>query len=218
MAVQIAVANHKGGCGKTTLASHLLWWAAKHKLRAHGVAIDPQGNLIQRIINDPRLQRERVYRSDDWLELTYSPNTAPGGTFNADVVVFDFPPGFDICNIIQPHLWLVPVDGREAVDGLMTALRTMKVAAGGLGVYAVPNMLDGAGRIPVNAVRDALGKVSGIKVWPASIPDSGTIQRSAEFRAPTWRIPNGAGSAGDEAMQAFCTEVFRLTGLTRRGR
>lgn len=100
----------------------------------------------------------------------------------------------------------------------MTALRTMKVAAGGLGVYVVPNMLDGAGRIPGNAVRDALGKVPGIKVWSESIPDSGTIQRSAEFRAPTWRIPNGAGSAGDKAMKAFCTDVFRLTGLTRQGR
>lgn len=104
MAVQIAVANHKGGCGKTTLASHLLWWAANHKLRAHGVAIDPQGNLIQRIINDPRLQPERVYRANEWLELTYSPNSAPGGAFSADVAVFDFPPGFDICNILQPHL------------------------------------------------------------------------------------------------------------------
>lgn len=218
MPVYVAVANHKGGCGKTTFASHLLWWATDHRIRAYGVSVDPQGNLIQRVINDPRLQRERTYRASDSVELIYSPNVMPTSLQNVDLVVVDFPPGFDICSIVQPHMWLVPIDGREAVEGLMTALRTMKVAAGGPGIYAVLNMLDGAGRIPVSAAKDALSKVPGLHVWPYLIPDSGTIQRSAEFRAPTWRIPNGKGSAGDAAMQKFCADVFAKLGLGRRGR
>ncbi len=218
MPVYVGVANHKGGCGKTTLASHLVWWAAEQKVRTFGVTVDPQGNLIQRVINDPRLQRERVYRASDCLDLTYSPNVMPASLPNVDLVVVDFPPGFDICNILKPHMWLVPIDGREAVEGLMSALPTMKITSGGAGIYAVLNMLDGAGRIPVSAARDALSKVPGLNIWPDAIPDAGTIQRSAEFRAPTWRIPNGKGSAGDAAMQKFCADVFKKLGLSRKGR
>lgn len=218
MPVIVAVANHKGGCGKTTLASHLIWWGADQRVRVFGVSVDPQGNLVQRVINDPRLQRERTYRYSDTVELMYSPNAMPPSLPAVDLVVVDFPPGFDICGIVQPHLWLVPIDGREAVEGLMTAIRTMRVAPGGHGVHAVLTMLDGAGKVPVGAARDALSKVPGLQIWPQLIPDSGTIQRSAEFRTPTWRVPNGKGTAGDVAMQKFCADVFSKLGLGRRGR
>lgn len=218
MAIQIAVANHKGGCGKTTIASHLLWWAAAQKIRCHGIAVDPQGNLIQRVLDDPRLQRERVYRANDWLDLTYSPNALPASVPQSDLIVLDFPPGFDICNIARPYLWLVPIDGREAIDGLMTAVRTMQVGPGGQGVCAVLNMIDGAGRLPVNAAREALGMVPKLKLWPDPIPDTAVIQRSAEYRRPTWLIPNGKNTAGDVAMRKFCAGVLSLVGLGAKGR
>jgi hypothetical protein len=72
--------------------------------------------------------------------------------------------------------------------------------------------------MPVTAARDALSKSPGVQIWPEMIPDSGTIHRSAEFRAPTWRIPNGKGTIGDVVMQKFCTDVYSKLGLGRRGR
>jgi hypothetical protein len=209
----VAIANHKGGCGKTTLASHLAWWAEENKIRTFGMTLDPQGNLIQRVINDPRLQPERTYRFGNFVELMYSPNAVPSVLPRADLIIVDFPPGFDICGLVQPHLWLIPVDGREAVEGLLTAMRTTKLASGGVGIYAVLNMIDGAGRGPLDAARDALKKVPGLQFWPQEIPDTGTIQRTAEFREPTWRVPNGKGTAGDTAMRKFCADVFAKLGL-----
>jgi hypothetical protein len=70
----------------------------------------------------------------------------------------------------------------------------------------------------VNAVREALGMVPKLRLWPDPIPDTAVIQRSAEYRRPTWLIPNGKNTAGDVAMRKFCAGVLSLVGLGAKGR
>ena len=42
---RIAVYNHKGGIGKTTIAVHLAYYAEELKIRTFATCIDPQGDL-----------------------------------------------------------------------------------------------------------------------------------------------------------------------------
>jgi hypothetical protein len=94
--LEVGFANDKGGCGKTTGAAHLLWWAEENAVPAVGVTVDPQGNLIQRLLDDPRLQPDRRFRYGKYIELVFSPHHTPElHTQGQRLVVWDYPPGLN---------------------------------------------------------------------------------------------------------------------------
>jgi cellulose biosynthesis protein BcsQ len=212
----IAIANHKGGCGKTTLASHLLWGAAQRKIPTLGITLDEQGNLIKRLLHDVAIQADGRYKAGEFVQLLYSPNSMPEVSTMAGsvaLVVVDLPPSFNRCRDIVPHMWHAPVDCREAIEGLLAALPAMKVADGGAGIFAVFNKYDTVGVHPLGAAQEALSKIKGIEVWPQTIPNSTTIQRSNEYFVPTWEVPYGKGTTGDRVMQAYVDETLRKLGV-----
>lgn len=45
MAIKVAIANQKGGVGKTTISLHTLWAAVKQGLRVLAIDMDAQGNM-----------------------------------------------------------------------------------------------------------------------------------------------------------------------------
>ncbi|HMR01786.1 MAG TPA: ParA family protein [Candidatus Competibacter phosphatis] len=48
----LAIANNKGGCGKTTTADHLSYLLSAQKIRTLMIDLDPQANLTQRYLLD----------------------------------------------------------------------------------------------------------------------------------------------------------------------
>lgn len=217
--IHVGLANDKGGCGKTTLATHLCWWAEMNQIPTLGITTDHQGNLITRLLDDPRLQAERTYQFGKYVELLYSPHYIPQGEdHDKQLVVWDFPPGNYHYQGLALHMWIAPIDSRDALEGLFSSLaqRSFRVKPGGPGIYALINMYDGSGIEPVEAARDALRATSEVSLWPYDIPDSNPIQRTGEFRKPVWLVKKGMQTKGDLIMQKFCYDVFKRLGLKQK--
>jgi cellulose biosynthesis protein BcsQ len=216
----VCFANYKGGCGKTTLAFHVVCRASHHGISTLAITLDPQGSLVKRLVEDVALSGDNYYKVDEYVDALSSPNEydIDEDEDEHDLIVVDFPPAFKDCDLVVPDLWIVPVDCREAVEGLMTARPEMQIRAGGVGIYAVMNKYDTAGRMTIKKAQEAISMMKGVKEWSYQIPTSGTIQRSNEYYSPTWALAVGHGTKGDQIMIQFCDDVLELLGFLRKGR
>jgi len=211
----IATHNHKGGCGKTTLAAHIVHHALEKGLHVLAVDLDRQGNLIKWLSRgDQILEDGALCRLGDGGNVLYSPDMFPEGQFkNLDLIVTDTPPAAEIPSRLKPDVWLTPIDSRMAAEGAANVL--IDVARKGdqrAPVRLVLNGCEEGGLMAARNLRVALDELiretrGFVDVYPEEIPRSGAIKRAGERFTPAWKVPFGAGTGGAEAIRRLAEWV-----------
>lgn len=214
MSKTVAVYNNKGGVGKTTIATHLAFRSVHHGIKTLAVGIDPQGDMFEIISGGDTPKPEgAIFEKNDRLTCLFSPNNFPRLP-NTSLVVCDCSPAINVALAAKPDLWLAPVDGRLALMDLSNVLDDLHASGGE--IWVVMNKLDSAGKRVMNAAKNALNKLPGVKVWPNQIPDSAAIKRTTEYLRPITDVPYGEGSDGETALNELCDAVLAQLGLLRR--
>ena len=184
----VAVWTHKGGVGKTTLAVHLAYWAARTQRRCLLVDMDRQGNAIEWLGGD-EVQPVRpgtVIDRSPLLSVLYSPD-GPGLNLPPfDVLVVDAPPALEVASHVTPDLWVIPVDSVFAVRGAANV--HADISPTGVPMLFVLNRADTGGVRVQKGIMDEL-VANGLDVWPEPIPDNATLSRAATYRVPVWDAP-----------------------------
>jgi cellulose biosynthesis protein BcsQ len=216
----VAPYNNKGGVGKTTLAAHLAWLAATRGVRVLAVALDRQGDILRMLTGgavDETVAEGLVTIADN-LDGLYSPDVFPDvGEFAPyDLVVVDGSPSIDMAVQIPADLFLVPVDGRMALDNLMNVLEDLTRQASTLVVFNKANV---AGKRMFDRLQRAAALVPNVEVHATPIPLTSAIARTGEMYRPLWEVPNGMDVRGSQEFLEVCWTALRrldCAGQTRK--
>lgn len=214
----VAVIARKGGVGKSTLAFSAACDAAENGYRVLLVSADPQGDSAKWAKGlDARVRPDDRFESPHGFAVLFSARVPPAMELEEyDLVIVDLPPSAEAVGWVRPQMWLIPVDGRNAVEDTMPILRAM-LAQGGKIVFA-PNKCDAAG------LGVEQGLLAGLKVLTANyrgsqvldpIPDSASVARVGEYGLPPWKVPYGVRTQGATAVLAVCAFIRASVGKPR---
>lgn len=208
----IAFYNNKGGIGKTTFSVHVALYAAKHHIRTLAVGLDRQGDLCRWLAGgDCEVQDGLSFRHSDYLHVVYSPMELPARIANYDLVIADCPPAIEIVDSLTADMWLVPLDGRLAMENLGNIYPSLRRTKGA--ITLVLNRCDLAGKRVVEGLREAAEQIPNAVVRGAPIPASAAIAKAAEYFRPVWEVPYGKGTHGDRAIQQLCADLLTDCGF-----
>lgn len=84
----VVLFNHKGGTGKTSIATHLCFLAAERGIRTMALSLDDQADIIRWGTRGQSIVPGRLYECTDTLSALYSPGRLPAG-IDEDLVVVD---------------------------------------------------------------------------------------------------------------------------------
>lgn len=212
----VAVIVRKGGAGKSTVAFSVACDATDNGYRVLLVSADPQGDSARWAKGlDGRVRPDERFESrEHGFTVLYSARIpSPDELAEFDLVVVDLPPTAEAVAWVRPNMWLVPIDGRNALEDTMPILRAM-TSQGGKLVF-VPNKCDAAG-LGIEAT--LLTGLKGVtQRFPGSvlldpIPDSMAVARVGEYAQPPWKVPYGVRTKGAEAVVAICEYVRTTAG------
>lgn len=207
----LSIWNNKGGCGKTTLAVHLAYWAEKTRRRCLLVDMDRQGNALQWIAGDEAqdLRPGAVLERSHYLSLLYSPDGPALNLPPFDVVVVDCPPGLDVADRLTPDLWIVPVDSSFAVRGAANVHADLSPS--GVPLLFVLNRADAGGLRVQKGIADALAS-GDLDVWPDAIPENAALTRAASYGVAVWDAPFASKNV-NSIVERFAEGVFTRLGV-----
>lgn len=213
--IHIATHNHKGGCGKTTLAAHIVHLALEKGLHVLAVDLDRQGNLIKWLSGgDQVIEDGALCRLGSNGTVIFSPDVFPEGQFKKlDLIVTDTPPSASVPKHLRPDVWLTPIDGRMALEGAANVTRDVLMQGEGRApVRFVLNGCEEGGLLSARDLRHALAdfiqSTRGlVDVYPEDIPRSAAIKRAGERFMPVWKVPYGEHTAGALAMRGLAEWV-----------
>ena len=210
---KVAVFNNKGGVGKTTVSVHLALWASQqYRLRTVAVGLDRQGDLIRWLSGGNVAGGDgSVFEFSDRLTALYSPNQQPDMRIKADLCILDAPPSLALAATIQPDLWVVPVDGRLALEDMHNALPDLQASKAK--ILLVINRAEAGGTRTLAALKKACGQTPKVTVWSTPVPDSPAIKRAAEYYRAVWDVPYGSTSEGNKTIVALCDGILKMVGL-----
>ena len=208
----VAVYNNKGGIGKTTFSAHIAIYAAGFRIRTLAVGLDRQGDLVRWLAGgDCALQDGTSFRKGEHLSVLYSPMELPDREFMEDyeLVVVDCPPNVEIVDSLTADLWIVPLDGRLAMENLGNIYGTLRSADGE--IYIVLNRCDMIGKRALEGLKRAAHQIPHATVRPKPIPSSAAIAKAAEYFRPVWEVPYGRKTYGAKAVRGLCDDVLRAS-------
>lgn len=212
---RVIVYNNKGGIGKTTFSVHLALFASERRIRTLVVGLDRQGDLCRWLSGgDESLMNGHVFRVNDYLQVLYSPMELPKDLANYDLVIADCPPHVEIVDEVEADLWLVPIDGRLAMENMGNIYTALRRAEGT--IMIVLNRCDLIGKRALEGLREAAHQIPHATVRSEPIPSSAAIAKASEYFRPVWKVPYGKDTAGDRAMQSMCNDVLLSCGFGGR--
>ena len=215
----LGIYNLKGGTGKTTIAVHLAPAFAAAGWRTLLVGMDRQGDAIRWITGgDANVTNGAVMQIRPGLTAIFSAEEYPKLALQraaalVDLVVADLPPREGLASGVPADLWLVPVDGRLALEDLLAVVDEMKEM--GAEVLVVFNRADAGGKRILSQLQRAASNIPGVTIWSDIIPDSAAIKRAGDLLRSVKDVPFGEGSPGDVALNALAQVVLRQLGLVR---
>lgn len=208
----IAVFNNKGGIGKTTIAVHVALYAAARRIRVLVIGLDRQGDICRWLAGgDCLLQDGLTFQHSEYLRVLYSPGELPDRRWDVDLVIVDCPPAVETADSLSADVWLVPLDGRLAIENLGN-IHASLCAAGGK-IMLVLNRCDMIGKRALEGLRQAAHQIPNAYVRDETIPATAPIAKAAEYFRPVWKVPHGANTKGDKAMQSLCHEALTAAGF-----
>lgn len=215
----IGVYNLKGGTGKTTISVHLASTLAASGYPTILVGMDRQGDALRwlsggnaNISNGSVLKPQpgliAVFSGEEYPRSLRSPGAAP-----MSAAVADLPPQMGVASGVPADLWIVPVDGRLALEDLMAVVDELHETGGK--VLVVFNRADAGGKRILGTLQRAAAKIANVTVWPEVIPDSAPIKRAGDLLRLVQDVPFGEGSDGAKALDALAQTVIRMAGLKK---
>ena len=126
--IRIAVYNHKGGIGKTTIAAHLAYLAVDLNIRSIATCIDPQADLFRWLTSGDGVPKDGAFYDLGSLTVVYSRGVVPNFTDNvAELLIIDCSPDIDLSLQLKPDLWIVPVHGRMGFENMSSVIEATVV-------------------------------------------------------------------------------------------
>jgi CobQ/CobB/MinD/ParA nucleotide binding domain len=210
MPLVVAVFVCKGGAAKSTVSFSLACRAAAgNRRRVLLVSTDPQGDSARWAGGGDRLlRRDDPWETEHGFTVLWSPGRVPDLTqYGVDLVIVDMPPQAEAVTWVRPVLWLVPLDGRNALLDTMPVLPAMR-AQGGIIVWW-PNRIEVAGLLAERQLLAAAKEIPETFLLK-SIPASGSVARVAECYLPPWETPYGKGTEGTVVVEQGCDALLRF--------
>jgi cellulose biosynthesis protein BcsQ len=208
--MRFAIYNHKGGVGKSTLTSHVAFKAIELQVPLYVLDSDRQRNSTSWISGHTMTSCGYSLAS-----VTVSHDLCDLDTYSDRLCLIDCPPIFSVVEHLSTEVdaWLVPVDSRFSVDGLLNTLSELR----GQRVIAVVNRsIDPNKKLSRYEVEQI--KSVGAEVFYKQIPMHDHFRQAEALGRPVWKVPYGAKTQAAEVMQDFALWVLGgLKGKTTGG-
>ncbi len=211
----VAIFARKGGVGKSTTSFNLACHAARSGIKSMLISMDPQGDSIRWANKDRPLKMDDLFTSEHGVKTLYLPYSRERemdlglGSMGLDLLIVDMPPVHEAIEHVKPDLWVIPVDGRNAIIDTMPCIKHMKTKCPH--IAWLPNRINAGGESAASAIREALAEL-GDQVLP-EVADSAVIARSGEASTPVWKAPfQGIGAT---MLVNACNSILDLCGLVK---
>lgn len=211
--MNIAVWNHKGGTGKTTIAVHIAAWIATQKARVLLVDADHQASALRWMSGHQALVEEgATWTVPDlplvvaWLpHATLTQAVQLKQQHKADLLIIDCAPdGGAGERLGRLDLLLVPVAGRLSIEAAASVTAETKARR----VALIPTMVE-PGKGYYKADLEAMRAMSGPYVWEPVVLSS-TVRRAEQQGKPAWAMPYGQTTEATRALEANALHVWKL--------
>ncbi len=197
--MKLAVFNHKGGVGKSTLTSHIAFRALERNYQLSVMDIDRQRNTMAWLSKHQGTYTEpfnigSVYVTKFIEEID---------TIKTDIV-FDCPPNYDVVATIQ-HLidvWIIPVDGRLSVDGAVNVLSELPKTSRAI-IVSNKSYDSKFGSIEMAQI-----KKLPCEIYFTPLPTQDVVRKGELLGVPAWKVPYGLRSIAAQNLQMFADWVI----------
>jgi len=198
--MNIAVYNHKGGTGKSTISTHLGFYALENNINAVIIDKDKQRNAMKWLAG-------HNWDGSESFELGSIFVTSADIEIDNGWVIYDCPPSSDVIGETKNNIdvWIVPVDGRFSVEGAQAVVREIQDLPGNSEIYLIINkgINNDFGRKEQKEIR-----ALGIKVFFTPLQQSNFFRQSEMYGIPVWKVAYSSRSTATTNLKLFCKWVF----------
>lgn len=180
----IIFANHKGGVGKTALATHLGWYAMDQGKKVLVVDTDQQADAFAHFSGSDEPEHGTAHSWGEKCAVVWWPDATVAPTIKGyDLVLWDMPPKVFVAPTVPSTGIVVPVDGPFAMKNAADFIASATVPC-----ILVANGLHEGGKVFETALKNSFKVLPPhVTVCPVELLRGGSIRRSADNGAPAWQ-------------------------------